>query len=123
MGEVICDTSFLMVFANVPIKGMEELEARFGKNHFLIPTVVIRELNKLASYAGVKRAKEANLALDLISKFKTVQLDSAIADDAIIDYASKRRCMVATIDDQLKNKLKRNGINVLTLSDNKLIVV
>ena len=112
-----------MVFANVPVKGMEELEARFGKNHFLIPTVVIRELNKLASYAGVKRAKEANLALDLISKFKTVQLDSAIADDAIIDYASKRRCMVATIDDELKIKLKRNGINVLTLSDNKLIVV
>lgn len=123
MVEVICDTSFLIVLANRPVKGMDELEARFGKVNFLIPTAVIKELNKLASSTGVKRAKEAKLTLDLISKFKIVRLDSVVADDAIIDYAARRKCMAATIDNELKNKLQRNGMSVVTLSKNKLIVV
>jgi len=112
-----------MVLANRPVKGMDELEARFGKIHFLIPTAVIKELDKLASSAGVKRAKEAKLTLDLISKFKTIRMDSVVADDAIMDYVSRRKCMVATIDNELKNKLQRNGVSVVTLSKNKLIVV
>ncbi len=123
MVEVICDTSFLIVLANRPVKGMDELEARFGKVNFLIPTAVIKELNKLASSAGVKRAKEAKLTLGLISKFKIVRLDSVVADDAIIDYAARRKCIAATIDNELKNKLRRNGMSVVTLSKNKLIVV
>lgn len=102
---------------------MDELEIMFGKIHFLVPTVVIKELNKLVSSAGIKRAKEAKLTLDSINKFKTIQLDSKIADDVLIDYAMKQRCIIATIDDELKNKLRRNSINVMTLSNNKLIVV
>ena len=121
--EVICDTSFLIVLANRPVKGMDQLETRFGKIHFVIPTVVIKELNKLAHSAGIKRSKEAKLALDLAGKFKTVQLDGVVADGVIIDYASSRKCMAATIDNELKNKLHRNGITVITLSNNKLIAV
>lgn len=102
---------------------MGELEARFGKINFLIPSVVIKELIKLASSAGVKRAKEAKLALDLTRKFKITELDSTIADDVILDYASKHSCIAATIDDELKKTLRRNGVNVLTLSHNKLILV
>ena len=121
--EVICDTSFLIILANEPVKGMDELEASLGKIQFVIPTVVIKELNRLLSSAGVKRAKEAKLALELVSMFKTVELDGIVADDVIIDYALKRKCVAATIDDELKSKLRRNGINVITLSNNKLIIV
>ncbi len=102
---------------------MDELEIMFGKIRFLVPTVVIKELNKLISSAGIKRAKEAKLTLYSINKFKTIQLDSKIADDVLIDYAMKHRCVIATIDNELKNKLRRNSINVMTLSNNKLIVV
>jgi rRNA-processing protein FCF1 len=102
---------------------MDQLETRFGKIHFVIPTVVIKELNKLVHSAGIKRMKEAKLALDLAGKFKTVQLNGMVADDVIMDYASSRKCMAATIDSELKNKLRRNGITVITLSNNKLIAV
>jgi hypothetical protein len=121
--EVICDTSFLIVLVSKPVKGMDQLEINLGKLQFVVPTVVIKELSKLASSAGVKRAKEAKLALELANEFKVVQMDGTVADDLIIDYALKHRCLAATIDDGLKNKLLRNGINVITLSNNKLIVV
>ncbi len=123
MPEVICDTSFLIPLSNKPTKGLDDLEARLGKINLLIPTAVIKELNKLISSAGIKRAKEAKNTLESINKFKTVELQGANADEAILDYASKHKCIAATIDDELKNKLKNNGINVITLSNNKLIMV
>jgi len=121
--EVICDTSFLIVLVSKPVKGRDQLEINLGKLQFVVPTVVIKELNKLVSSAGVKRAKEAKLALELANEFKVVQMGGIVADDLIVDYALKHRCFAATIDDGLKNKLLRNGINVITLSNNKLIVV
>lgn len=111
------------MIANKPVKGLEELEVRLGKIDFLVPTIVINELNKLASSRGMKRAKEARLALDLVNKFKKVKLDGMVADEAIIDYVTRKRCMAATIDDEMKKRLKRDGINVITLSNNKLVVV
>jgi hypothetical protein len=120
--DVICDTSFLIVLANKPLKGIEELEAHLGKINFIVPTVVVNELTKLALSAGVKRVKEAKLASELASRFKTMQLDGESADEVILDYASKHRCMAATIDNELKKKLQRNGISVITLSRNKLII-
>lgn len=122
MVDVICDTSFLIVLANKPLKGIEELEAHLGKINFIVPTVVVNELTKLALSAGVKRVKEAKLASELASRFKTMQLDGESADEVILDYASKHRCMAATIDNELKKKLQRNGISVITLSRNKLII-
>ena len=122
MVEVICDTSFLIVLANKPVKGMEEIEVHLGKIDFVVPTVVINELSRLALSAGVKRAKEAKLASELAGRFQIVQLDGESADEIILDYASRHKCMAATIDNELKRKLQRNGISVITLSGSKMIV-
>ncbi len=123
MVEVICDTSFLIVLATKPVKKFDELENEIGKIDFVVPSLVINELRKLVRTAKVKRSNAARLALELANKFKTIQFQGTSADEAIIDYASKQKCLVATIDDALRNKLKSNGISVITLTNDKLIFV
>lgn len=123
MVEVICDTSFLIVLASKPVKKFDELENEIGKIDFVVPSLVINELGELVRTAGIKRSNAARLALELANKFKTIQFQGTSADEAIIDYASKQKCLVATIDDALRNKLKNNDISVITLANDKLIVV
>lgn len=123
MVEVICDTSFLIVLATKPVKKFDELENEIGKIDFVVPSLVINELRKLVRTAEVKRSNAARLALELANKFKIIQFQGTSADEAIIDYASKQKCLVATIDYALRNKLKSNGISVVTLTNDKLIVV
>jgi len=120
--DIICDTSFLIVLASKPIQKLEVLENNIGKIDFVIPSIVIDELNNLVSTASAKRANAAKLALELAKRFKTIALEGKGADEVIIDYASKHRCYVATIDNVLKNKLKNNGIDVITLVKDRIIV-
>jgi len=120
--DIICDTSFLIVLASKPIQKLEVLENNIGKIDFVIPSIVIDELNNLVSTASAKRANAAKLALELAKKFKTIALQGKSADESIVDYASKHRCYVATIDNVLKNKLKNNGIDVITLVKDRIIV-
>lgn len=122
MVDVICDTSFLIVLASKPIKKLDVLENNLGRIDFVIPTVVIDELKNLASTSTAKRANAARLALELVKRFKTVELQGGSADEVIVDYASKHRCYIATIDSALKDKLKNNGIDVITLVNDRIIV-
>lgn len=122
MVDVICDTSFLIVLASKPIKRLDVLENNLGRVDFVIPTIVIEELKNLVSTASAKRANAAKLALELSKRFKTIDLQGGSADEVIVDYASKHRCYVATIDNALKDKLKYNGIDVITLVNDRIIV-
>lgn len=122
MVDIICDTSFLIVLASRPIKKLDVLENNIGKIDFIIPSIVIDELNYLLSTASAKRSNAAKLALELAKRFKTISLHGKSADEVILDYASKHRCYVATIDNTLKNRLKSNGIDVVTLVQDRVIV-
>ena len=66
----------------------------------------------------------ARTALSLIgSKFNLINLPhSKYADEAIIKYSSSHNCAVATIDRELKTRLIKNKVLVITLRDNKLII-
>ncbi|MCS6767943.1 MAG: hypothetical protein RMJ59_04650 [Candidatus Nitrosocaldus sp.] len=86
MGEVLLDTSFLMAMANRPIRGMERLEINLGRVEFLIPDVVVHELERIAGEGigvrGVKRAKEAKAALQIIGdrafRFRIIALGRSV---------------------------------------------
>ena len=124
MMDVICDTSFLMVFATTPIGQVDKIEAYFGKLNFLIPDIVIAELKDLEYKTGPKRSKMAKTAIEMsFSKFRVVKVaKSRHVDEAIIDYAINHKCAVATIDTDLRRRLKLNNLVVFTLSKNRLII-
>lgn len=122
MVKVLCDTSFLIVLASRPVKSLDVLESSIGKIEFIVPSVVIEELKNLAVSASMKRANSARLALDLAKDLRIIPVPGSSADDAVTDYASKQRCYVATIDNDLRNRLKRNGIGVITLVQDRITV-
>jgi rRNA-processing protein FCF1 len=66
----------------------------------------------------------ASAALSLVGpKFNLISLPpSKYADEAIMKYSSSNNCAVATIDRELKSRLVKNKVLVITLRDNKLII-
>ena len=122
--DVICDTSFFMVFATAPIGQIDKIEAYFGKLNFLIPDVVISELKDLQHKTGPKRSKMAKTAIEMsFSKFRVVNVaKSRHVDETIIDYAINHKCAVATIDTDLRRRLMLNNLVVFTLSKNRLTI-
>lgn len=124
MVDVLCDTSFLMVLVSKPIKQLPKIESQLGRLDFLIPDIVISELERLRDKAGPKRSTLAKTALDLAqAKFRKVAVAQARhVDDSIVEYAMTKKCAVATIDTNLRRRLIANKVLVLTLSKDKLIV-
>jgi|SRR4030095_12634560 rRNA-processing protein FCF1 len=122
--EVMCDTSFMMVLGSIPLRNIESIESSLGSLHFTVPNKVADELRHLESHSGPKRSRMARTALSLIgSKFNLISLPhSKYADEAIIKYSSSHSCAVATIDRELKTRLIKNKVLVITLRDNKLII-
>jgi hypothetical protein len=122
--EILCDTSFLMVLVSKPIKQVAKIESQLGRLDFLVPDIVEGELERLAEKAGPKRSTLAKTALELAkAKFRKVTVAKARhVDDSIIEYATKSKCAVATIDTNLRRRLIANEVLVLTLSRDRLIV-
>jgi uncharacterized protein len=122
--DVLCDTSFLMVLVSKPISKFDEVERNIGKLNILVPTIVIEELNILQQKAGPKRAMTAKTAIEISkARFKVIEIvKSRHVDDAIIEYAIKHNCAIATIDTDLRKRLIKNKILVITISNNRLLI-
>lgn len=55
MVEVICDTSFLMILASEKIKNISNIETEIGTIEFIVPNMVIDELETLSQSKDNKK--------------------------------------------------------------------
>ncbi len=55
MVEVVCDTSFLMILASKNIKNISNLDIEIGKIEFVVPDMVIKELERLSKDKSLKK--------------------------------------------------------------------
>jgi len=112
------DTSFLLELVSKPIKRLDELVVELGKVEFIVLEPTVRELKRLASKPGVK-AKRAYAALKYVKNFRVVNLNDKrlSADSAILYYALKHSAAVATLDQELRGRLKEEGVVVITLRE------
>jgi len=53
--KVICDTSFLMILASKNIKNMSNLETELGTIEFIVPDMVVEELEKISQSTNLKK--------------------------------------------------------------------
>jgi len=53
--EVVCDTSFLMLLSSKNIKNISNLETEIGTIEFMIPDLVIKELERISQGRTVKK--------------------------------------------------------------------
>jgi rRNA-processing protein FCF1 len=122
--DVVCDTSFLMVLVSKPIKQIDRVEVQLGRLNFLVPDLVVKELANLEQKLGPKRSMVARTASQIsISKFNIVKFThSDHVDDTIVEYARAHKCAVATLDRNLRRRLIKNSILVITLSKDHLVL-
>ena len=55
MVEVVCDTSFLMILASKNVKNISNLDTDIGAIEFIVPDMVINELERLSKDMNLKK--------------------------------------------------------------------
>lgn len=106
MKKVILDTSFILTCLKQKIDFFEELHL-MGLS-IVIPKQVIEELELIR-----EKNKGSELALDLLEKsdFKSIDLGTKNVDKGIIKFSNENTDFyVATLDREIKNKIKNSKI-------------
>ena len=120
MVEVICDTNFLIHLATNRIRNLDNLDVEIGQITFVIPQVVMNELIELEK--NPEKKQNIQSTLKYIKKFKIVPILGSFADKELLDYVSKNRVIIATMDRDLKKQIKENGSSIMSFSNNKIVL-
>jgi hypothetical protein len=118
--EVICDTNFLIHLATKRIKNLDNLDVEIGQITFVIPQVVKNELLELEK--NPEKKQDIQATLNYIKNFKTIPILGSFADKELIDYVSKNRAIVATMDKELKKQIKILGSSILSIHNDKIVL-
>ena len=120
MVKVICDTSFLIHIANTRIKNISSIETEIGTLNFIIPSVVLNELENLKN--DEKKGNRAKATIDYIKNFKILEFSGTFADKEILQFVKINGGIVATMDKELKNKIKQAGSSILSIHNDKIVI-
>ena len=120
MVDVISDTSFLIHLATNRITNISDLETEIGNLSFVVPEIVKKELDHLAEDPDKNTA--ALQTLEHIKNFKTNSITGKTADLGILDFVGKNGGIVATMDKELKTKIKQVGGSVLSIHNDKIVL-
>ena len=120
MVEVVCDTSFLIHIATKRIKNISNLETEIGSIQFVVPDIVIQELEKLSK--NDKKKQHIILTLEFIKNLKEIKISGTYVDKSIISYTKKHGGIIATMDTNLKHRIKEVGGSVISISNDKIVL-
>ena len=120
MVEILCDTSFLIHVATNRIKNISNLETEIGQVQFLVPDVVIKELEKLSKQEEKKQ--EILATINYSKNLKKISISGKFADQALIDHIKQHGGIIATMDKELKKKIKNFGGSIMSLSNNRIVL-
>ena len=118
--DIISDTSFLIHLATHRITNISDLETEIGNLSFVVPEIVKKELEHLAEDPDKNTA--VMQTLDFIKDFKTNSITGKTADLGILDFVGKNGGVVATMDRELKSKIKQAGGSVLSIHNDKIVL-
>ncbi len=125
---IILDTNILLYWAQKPFNLQNEVQKLISRKViFLILPEVFYELKKL--YQRQPKLRRAiKLILSIISDqnsnfflLKKSLTQGRTTDEAILSFAHKYHCIVATSDKTLKQQLIRQGITIIYLREQKRI--
>ena len=118
--DVICDTNFLIHLATDRIKNISTFDTEIGTISFVIPKVVHTELQNLLN-DSLKKDK-VSATLEFVKNKKIINIDGQFADSEIIEYVKLHGGIVATLDKELKTKIKSHGGSIISLSNNRIVL-
>ena len=111
MIKIILDTNFLIYCAENKIDYVESIMGLMEEGYELsVPSLVVKELEEISKNADKLSDRDgAKLALKLLkyNNVKILNINGRYADDAIINFVKKNGAIVATLDIELRNKLRK----------------
>ncbi len=121
--ELVLDSSFLMHMAKKPVLGMERI-TDWALEKVVLEDITL-ELDGIADNQGsVKTSRTAALASQFAKDLRSVHHEGRLpVDDKLIAYAVKHGAMVATLDIALRKKLLDRGIPVVSLKNERAIML
>ena len=126
--KVILDTNFLFIPGDIGVDVFSEIERIMREPYELcVMDSTIKELeNLIITTAKQKQGLNAKLGLILIKQknLKTINGSSNnYADASILEYAAKNpeKTIIATQDKDLKQKLKKIPVRIITLRQKKYL--
>ncbi|MGB9727308.1 MAG: PIN domain-containing protein [Nitrososphaeria archaeon] len=126
MIEIVLDTSFLMLLTEKSSQHIiDDIIRIMGPVSFIVPDCVVEELSRLSLSRHVRKSKLAQLALKFVNeKMKVVEtFKTGSVDDRIVSFARERpNAWVATMDRVLRERLLRENLKCVTLSNNKVVL-
>ncbi|MCK4647580.1 hypothetical protein KAT24_01470 [Candidatus Pacearchaeota archaeon] len=110
MKNVVLDTSFILTCIRNKIDFLEEIKLKGFQ--IVVPKQVIKELERLVKTKKGKIKNQSKLALKLlkINKPKLIDLKTNYVDKGIVKYSKKHDIIVATLDSELKKKIKNSKL-------------
>jgi len=118
--RVLLDSNFLMIPMELHIDVFEEIQNLLGKRvEFILIKPVYEELRRLATGSS-KVGRQAAYALELAKRCKMMNVqmkESKSIDDAIARVAKDTGTIVATMDLELKAKLRNINVPVIYLRE------
>ncbi len=126
MQKILLDTNFILTCMKQKIDILKEFEELFGFYQILIPMQVLDELDKLtrSKKLKIRERQAAEVSLELIKKLEPeiLHFEEKNVDEAIIDYLNKKNDIVlATLDRELKKRIKNKKIKFLTIKRKKKV--
>ena len=109
-----------MHLATHRITNMNSIETEIGSLSFIVPEIVKKELEHLAE--DPDKNVVALQTLEFIKNFQTNSITAKTADLGILDFVEKNGGMVATMDRELKTKIKQVGGSVLSIHNDKIVL-
>ena len=102
------------------IINISNLETEIGNLSFIVPEIVKKELEHLTG--DPDKNATASQTLEYIKNFKTNSITGKTADLGILDFVGKNGGIVATMDRELKSKIKDAGGSVLSIHNDKIVL-
>ena len=115
--ECLLDTNFLMVPAQFKVDIFSEL----GEYELVTLDRCMTELEKISKGKG-RDAAAAKIAMKMAKgRVRIARAEGRGTDTAIVNYAKKKKCAVATNDQNLMKTLKKYGIKIIRLRQKKYL--
>ncbi len=125
--KVILDANFFFVPTQFNLDIFEEITKLLNRKFEpILLSSTHKELQGLAESSSLKEQKQAQLALMLAEKCRTVQTEKTsneTYDDVIVRVAEELEFPVATNDRELRKRLRKIGVPVIFLRQKHRLVL
>lgn len=123
MQKIILDTNILMSIAQLKLDIFEEIDRILFENYQLcIIDKQKEELEKLINSPKLSISRPAKFAMAVLKK-KPIKIIKTKKNLGVDDLILEQDAIIATVDKELKQRLKKEGKKIITIKQKKYLVL